>query len=104
MFSICSNCWIKLSKHKKNPGRLTKIKAFINPYNWKEINFLSRKKDWKKFESNNKSIALNMLYVPHNTEEIRHVYKPKYNLNCKNQVILLMITNSKKWHCLVVKK
>ena len=28
-------------------------------YNWKEINFPSHKKDWKKFESGNKSIALN---------------------------------------------
>ena len=53
-------------------------------------------KDWKKFESNKKSIALDILYMPHNTEEIRHAYKSKYNLNRKNQVILLMITDGKK--------
>ena len=52
------------------------------------ISFPSHKKDWKKFESNNKSIALNILYVPHNTEKIRHAYKSKYNLNRENQVIL----------------
>ena len=34
--------------------------------------------------------------MPHNTEEIRHAYKSKYNLNRKNQVILLMITDGKK--------
>ena len=33
----------------------------IDQYNWKEIDFPSHKKDWKKFELNNKSIALNIL-------------------------------------------
>ena len=37
-----------------------------------ERNKLSHKKYWKKFESNNKSIALNILYVSHHTEKIRH--------------------------------
>ena len=50
------------------------MKSFINQYNWKEINVLSHKKYWKKFESNNKSIALNILYVPYNTKKIRHEY------------------------------
>ena len=31
---------------------------------WKEINFLSQKIDWIKFESNNKLIALNVLFPP----------------------------------------
>ena len=57
----------------------------------------------KKFESNNKSIALNILYVPHNTEKIRHAYKSKYNQTCETQVILLMITDGEKWHYLAVK-
>ena len=30
---------------KKNPLRISKIKPFINQYNWKEIDFLSHKKD-----------------------------------------------------------
>ena len=57
----------------------------------------------KKIESNKKSIALNILYVPHNTEAIRHGYKSKYNLTRENQVILLMITDGKKWHYLALK-
>ena len=28
------------------------------------------KKDWNEFEKNNEIIALNILYVPYNTEEI----------------------------------
>ena len=53
--------------------------------------------DWKKFEQNNKAIALNILFAPHNKKnEIRLTHKSKYNCNCKNQVVLSMITNGKK--------
>ena len=89
---------------KKDPQTLPKVKPFIYQYNWKEISFPSHQKDWERFESNNKTIALNILYVPHNTEERRHAYKSKYNLKRENQVILLMITDGEKWHYLAVKK
>ena len=41
--------------------------------------------------------------MPHNTKEIRHAYKSKYNLNNENQVIILIITDDKKWHYLALK-
>ena len=41
MFSIRCNNRIKLSRNKKNPQRITKIKPFINEYNWEGINFPS---------------------------------------------------------------
>ena len=77
---------------KNNPERTSKIKPFIDKYDWKEIDFPSHSKDWKKIELNNKSAVLNILYVPHNTEKIRQAYKSKFNLKRENQVILLMIT------------
>ena len=49
---------------KKDPQRITKIKPFIDQYNWKEIDFPSHGKGWNEFEKNNKAIALNILYVP----------------------------------------
>ena len=49
---------------KKDPQRISKIKPFINQYDWKGTNFPSQKEDWKKLESNNKSITLNVLFVP----------------------------------------
>ena len=55
-------------KINNNPGRIPKIKLFIEQYNWKEIDFPSTSKDWKKIEVNNE-IALNILYVPHNTKK-----------------------------------
>ena len=81
---------------KDHPERISKIKHFIDQCNWKEIDFPSHGKGWKKCESNNESIALNILCVCHNTEKIRHAYKSKYNLNRKNQVVLLMITDGEK--------
>ena len=79
----------------RNPQRISRIRPFISQYNWEGIEFPATQKDWKKFEQNNKTIAFNMLYVPYNTEQIRCAYKSKYNNECKNQVILLMITAQK---------
>ena len=48
---------------KKDPQRITKIKTFINKYNREGINVASKKDDWRKFEKNNLTIALTVLYV-----------------------------------------
>ena len=58
-----------------SPQRISKIKPFIDQYNWKEANFPSHSNDWKKFEQDNKTIALNVLFVPHKSKQIRHAYK-----------------------------
>ena len=39
---------------KTHPERISKLKKYINQYNWKDIKFPSDKEDWKKFEQNNK--------------------------------------------------
>ena len=83
---------LSLDKIKKDPQRRSKIKPFIEQYNWKDIDFPSTSKDWKKFESNNE-IALNILFVPHNTKKIHVAYKLRHNLTCDKQVVLLMISN-----------
>ena len=84
---------------KKKIQRISKLTPYINQYNWKNIKFPSDKEDWKKFEQNNKEIALNILFVPHNKKEISHAYISKYNHKRKKQVILLMITDDgKRWH------
>ena len=64
-----------MKKLKTIQKEYQRLNLFIDQYNWKEIDFPSHGKDWKKFKSNNKPIALNILYVPHNTEKIRHAYK-----------------------------
>ena len=93
----------------KNAQTISKIKPFIDQYNWNQLDFPSYSKDWKKLEQNNKTIALNILFVPHNTKQIRHAYKSKHNFivilkyKYTNKVILLMITDGTKWHYLAVK-
>ena len=84
-----------------NPERISKLKPYINNYNWEGKNFPAGSKEWKKFEKNNKRTALNILFVPQNTKIIRLAYKSNYNNKRKKQVILLMITNSKKQHLAV---
>ena len=84
--------------------RISKIKPFINNYSWTDIEFPSHSKDWRKFECNNKAIALNILYVPYKTEKIRQAYISEHNDKRNNQVNLIMITDgTNNWHYLAIK-
>ena len=47
---------------KKDLQRITKIKRFINKYEWEGINYPWEKDDWKNIEKNNVTVALNILY------------------------------------------
>ena len=94
---------LNLDKINDHPKRISKIKPFIEECNWKDIDFPSTNKDWKKFETNNE-VALNILYVPHNTKKIEIAYKSKHNLTREKRVILLMISNGENWHYITVKK
>ena len=93
---------LNLDNIDNHPERISKIKPFINQYNRKDIDFPPTNKDWRKIELNNE-IALNILYVPHNTRKIQVAYNSKNNLTCDKQAILLMITDGEKWHYLTVK-
>ena len=73
---------LNLDNIDNHPERISKIKPFIDQYNWKDINFPSTSKVWRKLELNNE-IALNILYVPHNTKKIQ--------------------VDGEKWHYLTVK-
>ena len=53
---------------------------------------------------NNKTIALNILYVLHNTKQIKQAYISKHNNERDTHVNLLMITDGTgNWHYLAVK-
>ena len=102
-FQYATTLALNFNNIDKHHQRTSKIKPFIDNYNWNDINFPAAKKDWNKFEVNNKNVALNILYVPFNTKKIEIAYKSKYNLIRDNQIILLMISNGKNWHYLAVK-
>ena len=42
----------------KNSERITKIKPFIDKYNWEGIIYVSGQKDWKKIEKNSLQLFL----------------------------------------------
>ena len=54
---------LNYEKIKRDPQRITKVKPFLNKCNWEGINYLSEKDDWKKFEENNVTMAVNVLYA-----------------------------------------
>ena len=43
--------------------KISNIKLFINKYNWKGINYLTKIDDSKMFEKNNPTIAFNILQI-----------------------------------------
>ena len=68
--------------------RISNIKPFINQFNWEGIDFPAGIKDWKNFERNNKTIALNILYIPpHNLKTLSLAYKSKYNRKRENKLM-----------------
>ena len=66
-FQYAATLALNIDKINKDPQRISKIKPFIDQYNRIDIEFPPTGKDWRKFELNNK-VALNILYVPHNTK------------------------------------
>ena len=54
---------LNYGKIKSNRERVSNIKPFINKYYWKGINYPEKIDDWKTFEKNNPTIALNIFYI-----------------------------------------
>ena len=95
---------LNYDKIRKSHQKVNRVKRFINQYDWKGINFPSHFGDWKRFELNSRSVALNVFYVPYGEKILRHACKSKYNLKRKNQVILLRISDGEKWYYLAVRR
>ena len=57
-----------------------------------DTDFSSYQRGGEEFEQNITSVALNILFSPHNSEEITFSYKLNDNKH-KNQVVLLMIND-----------
>ena len=65
------------------------------------------KQKTERFETNNKIIALNVLFKSNNSdgvEQIKEAYIAKHSSKHKNKVNLLMITDNGKWHYLAMKR
>ena len=59
-FQYAATVALDYKKIGKNPER---IKPSLDRCNWKGINYPSEKDDWKKFEKNSLTIAINVLHA-----------------------------------------
>ena len=90
------------NKIDRNPQRISKIRPFIDRYNWKDIDFLLLVKIGKNLTKIMNGLLLIFCtcliilekYILHTNRD---------NLTREKQVILVMITDGEKWHCFVVK-
>ena len=99
-FQYAATVALNYDEIKYRPERISCIKPYINKYYWERINYPSKIDDWKNFEKNYPTIALNILYA--NEKEILPAYISKHNSTRQKEIILLMITNEEKegWHYL----
>ena len=81
--------------------KITQFKPFINKYNWEGLNFPSEEVDWKNLRKAMEQCLL--MFCMLKRKNIYLPYVSKDNSNCEKQVILLMISNTWKWHFLAVK-
>ena len=68
----------------------------IEKFKWADTDFSSHQRTWGEFEQNSTSVALNVLFVLYNNEEIKVAYKSRYNYKRKKHVISLMINDESK--------
>ena len=114
----------------KNPQRISKLKPFVDRYNWHGLEFPVSKDQIKKFEKKNLEIAVNVLFLHENGRKseidpsnvlgnekedeelkealskkgkIRTLRRSKFNTSRSKVVNLLMISDGKKNHYTCVK-
>ena len=64
------------------------LKTYLKKIKHEDKDFSSHKRDWKNFEQNNESIALNILFSSKDSQEITLLHKSENNVELE-----------KKWFC-----
>ena len=64
-----------LSYNKIKEKELKKILKFKRD----NTDFSSHQRNYEELEQNNTSVAINILFIPHNNEQIKLAYKSNYN-------------------------
>ena len=82
-FQYLATVALNYEETESHSERVSYITPFIKKYNWKGINYPLKIDDWKTFEKNNLTIALNILYIKE--KEVCPAYISKINSNCGKQ-------------------
>ena len=90
---------------KNHPERIQDIHHYFScGYSWWGLDFPAEIKEWKRFEKNNETIALNILQVPQDEIKITHAYKSEYNLYTqKSGCFVNDYTDGEKWYYTALK-
>ena len=76
----------------KNPGRISQnLRLYSDIFHWYDINFPAYYKDYETFERLNSDVALNILHIPFEEENVLPEYISNHYFDKKDQVILLKI-------------
>ena len=89
MLSMRCNSALNHEEIEKYLQITSKIKHFLNKYNWKAINCPSGKDDGKNFKKNNIAIALNFLYIKN-----EYIFCLNFKTQCKSSKINIVINDS----------
>ena len=91
-FQYAVNVALNYEEIKWNPVRVSNIKPFINKYHRKGTNYPSKIDNWKTFEKNNPTIALNILYI----KEKGTSSALSYNISLSYKISQILIRIKKK--------
>ena len=72
--------WSTISALNYNEIMKKEFENIFKKIKHEDKDFSSHKRDWENFEQNNESIALNILFLSKDSEEITLLYKSEYNL------------------------
>ena len=104
-FQYAATVALNFEETESRPERVSNIKPCINEYNWEGINYPSKLDDWKTFEKNNPTIALNILYTREKKDLSSIYFKSSFNpwktnnsLNSKQEDRIIL---RKKFICII---
>ena len=95
--------WSTISALNYNEITKKEFENIFKKIKHEDKDFSSHKRDWENFEQNNESIALNVLFLSKDSEEITLLYKSEHNYNRENNALLLMINYDEKYYYFAVK-
>ena len=96
--------WSTISALNYNEIMKKEFENIFKKIKHEDKDFSSHQRDWKNFEQNNESIALNVLFASQSSEEITLAYKSEHNYKRENKVLLLMINDNEKYYFTVKSK
>ena len=92
----CFQYPVALSRHREigsNCNKISKIKPFLQHFNFENINYPLKKEDHKIFEKNNESVSLVVFKPDKERKKVYYHFKSKYIEKRRTKIFLLLLEN-----------